>query len=100
MGIHNSGSYLYKFPDMGDKKNSLNSHIDGHIYGFPYIVAAFNVLLIRKIHVFSQVIRTIVSRCDQNIFLSLQKMLLHFHMNALDKSRLTHRFHDSGCSQD
>ena len=45
MGIHDPGGNLYKLTDMSHKKNALYAHINSHVNGLSYIIAALDIVL-------------------------------------------------------
>ena len=99
MGIHDPGGNLYKLTDMSHKKNALYAHINGHVNGLSYIIAALDIVLKGNRHMLSEIIRTVIPRCHQDIVFSLAEMLLHLHMDAFDQSLLTHGLYDPAGSK-
>ena len=99
MGIHDPGGNLYKLTDMSHKKNALYAHINGHVNGLSYIIAALDIVLKGNGHMLPEIIRTVIPRCHQDKIFSLAEMLLHLHMDAFDQSLLTHGLYDPAGSK-
>ena len=62
------GFQVFSLTDLRKIKEEgvyFRSHIDGHINRFTHVIAAFHIFFKGKVHMCSQIIRTIISGCDQ-----------------------------------